>query len=377
MYNPSYLIRSRHAIFYFRYPLARYDNQRVSISLQTRCPKEALHLAKALEYHAYMVTSDPDTHDLEYADVKGVLRKHFDDVLRRMKRNIDKDGCLSESKVQNFQRIQSDLQDAIRYNRDEIHGDILSDEDLGTLSIDVALKTIAEKNKIPFEIGGRERGFMREQYKHALLAYVQALLEYNSGDGYYDFADKSTKVLNSASRVNSSELKLSNVIKGYLAELKPNSAREKVDSIKYLVEALGDQCCITEIDYSKARKVKEMLMKTPLNRNKLPETKALSLEQQIKVGVDLQFKSMSLSTVNKYLSCISALFRWAKQNKYIADNPFQGMKVDVDKKEVTRTNFTDEQMRLILASLSSMSIDDATNKMAIGLHFSTFTLGQD
>jgi len=53
MQNPSYLIKSRHDIYYFRYPLPvkqRGRQSRVVISLQTRCPQEALRLAKSLEY---------------------------------------------------------------------------------------------------------------------------------------------------------------------------------------------------------------------------------------------------------------------------------------------------------------------------------------
>ena len=57
MQNPSYLIRSRHAIYYFRYPVAKCSDGKVSVSLNTRCPKEALRLSKILEYHAYMVMS--------------------------------------------------------------------------------------------------------------------------------------------------------------------------------------------------------------------------------------------------------------------------------------------------------------------------------
>ncbi len=92
MLNPSYLIRSRHAIYYFRYPIAQNTAQRVSISLKTRCPKEALRYAKALEYHAFMVMDDPKMQSLDYADVKHILRKHFAEVLERVTRTIDKDG---------------------------------------------------------------------------------------------------------------------------------------------------------------------------------------------------------------------------------------------------------------------------------------------
>ncbi len=99
MYNPTYLVRSRHAIYYFRYPLPQCDNRRISISLNTRCPKEALRLSKALEYHACMVISHPDVQELDYAEVKEMLRNHFSEVLERMKRSIDKDGALSVERV--------------------------------------------------------------------------------------------------------------------------------------------------------------------------------------------------------------------------------------------------------------------------------------
>lgn len=55
MQNPSYLIKSRHDVYYFRYPLpikGVSQEKRISISLKTRCPREALRLAKALEYHS-------------------------------------------------------------------------------------------------------------------------------------------------------------------------------------------------------------------------------------------------------------------------------------------------------------------------------------
>ena len=53
MQNPSYLIRSRHAIYYFRYPVAKRSDGKVSISLNTRCPKEALRLAICFNHYCF------------------------------------------------------------------------------------------------------------------------------------------------------------------------------------------------------------------------------------------------------------------------------------------------------------------------------------
>ena len=95
MQNPSYLIRSRHAIYYFRYPVANHSDGKISISLNTRCPKEALRLSKILEYHAFMVMSKQETKELDYIEVKEILRNHFVEVVERWKRTIDKEGALS------------------------------------------------------------------------------------------------------------------------------------------------------------------------------------------------------------------------------------------------------------------------------------------
>ena len=60
MRNPSYLIRSRHNIYYFRWPVPPYlqesgRSRHIKVSLRTREPKEALRLASILEYHAYLI----------------------------------------------------------------------------------------------------------------------------------------------------------------------------------------------------------------------------------------------------------------------------------------------------------------------------------
>ena len=55
MINSTYLIKSRHDIFYFRYPLPiakNNNNLRVSVSLGTCFPKNALRISKTLEYYS-------------------------------------------------------------------------------------------------------------------------------------------------------------------------------------------------------------------------------------------------------------------------------------------------------------------------------------
>ncbi len=366
MYNASYLIRSRHAIYYFRYPLPQHDNKRVSISLKTRCPKEALRLSKALEYHAFMVMNNPEMQSLDYAEVKEILRNNFAEVLERMKRAIDKDGALSVERVEALRRLQSDAQYAIDRNYDEFHEELLINDDIREeLTIDNALRPIAERNGISLDQDSKERTALRREYKHALNGYIEALLAYNDSAGYYDYSMPVSG--KTTSRVNRSELKLENVIAAYLKDnegkIGNRGYREKQDCTNYLLEVFGEDCLITDIDYPKVREVKDMLVGTPANRNKLAETKGLPLERQIEVAKEQSLKPMSDTNVNKYLGYMSGLFKWTKQNKYVSENPFEGVKVKADKNKVRRVAFKPDEVRRILDGAAQIDTSKGLEKV--------------
>lgn len=87
MRNPTYLIRSRHHTFYFRYPLP--DSLRcagktpyVKLSLGTCEPKQARHLASLLEYHATQAMHHPQVHTVPRGELTSMLRDYLVQVLR-------------------------------------------------------------------------------------------------------------------------------------------------------------------------------------------------------------------------------------------------------------------------------------------------------
>jgi hypothetical protein len=92
MLNPSYLIKSRHDIFYFRYPLPSKASSRISISLKTRCPKEALRLANALAYHSSVLMEEMDFENMDHADVMSMMKNYYAGLLERRKAKIDAEG---------------------------------------------------------------------------------------------------------------------------------------------------------------------------------------------------------------------------------------------------------------------------------------------
>lgn len=367
MYNPSYLIRSRHAIYYFRYPLARYDNQRVSISLDTRCPKEALLLAKTLEYHALMILNAQNTQEMDYAEVRDLLRKHFAEVLERMKRRIDKDGPLSEKTVDGLKELQYYAVAAIEDNRDELYEQLFcnADDMPDSMTLNRMLKPVLAHSDLTAQRDSTAYETLRTNYKFALSGYITALLEYNNNHRTFDFSNTASLAAPGCPAYRK-ELTLAHITPTYLKEaeglIDDHNYRAKKSCIEYLQEVYGPQALITDIDYTDARQIKDMLQHTPSNRNKLPQTRDKSLTDQIEILKEQGLKPLSGASVNKYLGQMSSLFGWAKQNKYISENPFEGMRVKVNKKDTRRDPFSKGEISTMLKALSVMDKNNAKEK---------------
>ena len=124
MFNPSHLIRSRHAIYYFRYPVSTQN--RVSISLQTRCPKQALYLAKILEYHSMKLKQRLENTPMDHKEIRSIYIDYYKGVLERAKSQIDKDGVLPEANVANLQKVKNDLEVIIQEKHDDTLGHLFN-----------------------------------------------------------------------------------------------------------------------------------------------------------------------------------------------------------------------------------------------------------
>lgn len=126
MFNPSYLVKSRHDIFYFRYPLPisplnGHRSPRISISLKTRCPREALKLAKILEYHSSTLMMRVDLANMDYSDLIQMWKNYFEDLLTEAKANIDKHGPFPERKVKGIQHNLHLLEEVIQGGYEDLH----------------------------------------------------------------------------------------------------------------------------------------------------------------------------------------------------------------------------------------------------------------
>ena len=82
MHNPHYLAVSRHNIFYFRFPIPPALHplgkaSEIRLSLGTREPKEALHIARGLAYLGSVLINSESVLSMDFEDIYELMGEHF------------------------------------------------------------------------------------------------------------------------------------------------------------------------------------------------------------------------------------------------------------------------------------------------------------
>lgn len=131
----------------------------------------------------------------------------------------------------------------------------------------------------------------------------------------------------------------------------------KTEKLRLLGELTGDRP-LSELTKSDARHVKSVLLCMPKNRNKMPQTRDLSIAEASKVaGVEV----VSTTTVNGYINCYKAFYGWLVDNGHATENLFAGMSVKTSRRTATkRPAFTAPQLATMYSHLTG--VDDALVK---------------
>lgn len=99
MFNPSYLTLSRHNLYYFRFPIPANlhpDRKRteIRVSLNTRSPQEALHLAHYLTYYGLRWFEVQVFTNMEYKSIRIAITNYFRELLAQLSEQVAKNGPL-------------------------------------------------------------------------------------------------------------------------------------------------------------------------------------------------------------------------------------------------------------------------------------------
>jgi integrase len=121
---------------------------------------------------------------------------------------------------------------------------------------------------------------------------------------------------------------ISEVVKEFVAEKleadawRNTTAHENKQIFKRFIEIVGD-IPISAVTHEMAREVKATLKALPPRMSTTPQFKRKSVQQLINTPIQ---EKLSLSSTNKYIERIGALFNWAHDNHYTSGNPFSTLK---------------------------------------------------
>ncbi|OOF29801.1 DUF6538 domain-containing protein [Salinivibrio proteolyticus] len=101
-------------------------------------------------------------------------------------------------------------------------------------------------------------------------------------------------------------------------------------SFECLVGLLGGDTPIRDVSTADIRELRDVLISTPCNSSKLKETRTLTTPELIaavKNGQLQHLKSLSVTSINQRLEAVSAMFKFAVQERYASFNPAESVRL--------------------------------------------------
>jgi integrase len=351
VFNPSYLMLSRHNVYYFRWPIPKLHHdsklEYVRLSLATRKPREALRRAKVLEYHAMRIIRAYGGSLMNNAEAKAIITEYFQTILQRRKDKITENGPLSDERRANVRRVLQQAEDWIELVQ---NGAELEEDD--------TIKKINNVMGLQIDPSSADAEKLKANYNLAEPAMIKEWLRFNDEQKDFNFAPQKEHL---EGRKIAKRDTLDQACQEFVnmrmseGEWDNNTKEEKEAYLAVLKEILGKNFDITQIDAEKAREIRAIIVRIPVNRNKDKATKNISLMAAIEAK---GLKPIAPATVNKYINCYKAFFAWCVLHDYIYKNPFLGMrgKASAQKPEDRRKAFTKEQIKTMLEELETRKI---------------------
>jgi len=114
----------------------------------------------------------------------------------------------------------------------------------------------------------------------------------------------------------------------------PQTRLENQAAYTLFLKIVDEDITTDQLDFTIARKYKEVILQLPPNMSKTRELRGLSIQQII----EKRLEPMSTRTMNKYLSGISSLMEWAMRHGYVETNYFNKLTIK------TSSNTSEERL---------------------------------
>jgi len=139
---------------------------------------------------------------------------------------------------------------------------------------------------------------------------------------------------------------------------KESTLKENHNIYQFLLRIFGDEISVAELSFDTGIQTKETLAQLPTHINKTPKYRGKTLPEIIAYDDP----TISVTTINKYLTKYIELFGYLKRHHYIAENYFEGLLIRTGNKNKRgkgkrqkRVAFTPEQLITIFTTLNEQT----------------------
>lgn len=326
-----------------RYPIPSFAHpeskqSHVKLSLDTRCPKEALNLSRLLCYAAQQILAQPRVKHMEYQQIRSVLTEHFKGVMERRKQRVAINGLISPQEREGIERTQALTLDALEHDNYEIIG---TDHDIARF---------ADQYSLSLQVDTPAYETFRKELLKATRDYCAAALKLDDGLASYDFSEESTTPAPQPKKAK--QHKLTEAIDSYckekvrLNEWRPNVAKEYCSQFNLLLRIVGGEAPL-DLSFEQAEQVKTTLLLLPKHMGSKPVYKDKSIAEL--TGLSLH-ASQRLSPVSiaKHIRTYSTFYTWAVKQKRVTENHFSALVDNASKTALIREAFNPQDIRRIM-----------------------------
>lgn len=344
MHNPAYLTQSRHSVFYFRFPLppALHPQNKASdirLSLQTRCPQEALRLARSLFTFGDIIIRNPVVQSMNYQELRDRLTEYFKGRLDLFREKRAINGPLTDEQIQNFNTIIGYDLEVIKGNYDGVYGMDYHEE------IAEWMKNVSAS----YEQGTPEYHMFCKAYAQAHRDYCKAALEINEKLDSFNYTHPHS-ITGKKALPQGKQKKLADTINQYMEEKqrlgvwRSKTAEGIRAQFDLLLEYLGSDSSL-HMSNDTANNAKAMIMALPKYARSKDQFKRMSIQELIALeGVE----RMSATSIAKYLQTYSSFYDWAVKRKDTDENSFKNLVEKTYNDEQVRDEFNPAQIAVIM-----------------------------
>lgn len=340
----AYISRSRHGIFYFRWPLPMLEGQSrrtVRVSLQTRCPKQASDLARHLASYGSMIGDGSALAGLRQDEIRKKVQSYFKSQLDQYLDWLNRRGL---------------SQNALAHAREEMltHESFMDINSANPIHLPVKrFKTKMFVSDADWEISQRNITTELRKGRRDMLRRVLEAAERLDRYSYDDPPAVAPPPLVASAPTMPVASPLGAAIEDFITEhsrqwLGKTTGQNRA-YLQILIEYFGPDRLLDTITKQDANEIKKVLQALPASRNTKPKLKSMTIMQAIK---EPGHKKIAPKTINSHIQIYKNFFDWAERHGYAPHTLFDKMKVAKAKNsETERKPFSPDQTRLIYEQL--------------------------